>query len=62
LNATSTRVIVNQAILSVLNTEKDLVLTVGSSFSTSFYIVDSVSGVAVPNPNYKVNIMVYSFH
>ncbi len=62
MNVTSTRVIVNQAILSVLNTEKDLVLTVGSSFSTSFYIVDSVSGVAVPNPNYKVNVMFYSIH
>ena len=57
LKATSASFSVTAPIFSVSHAESDLIVTKGVSFSSTFYIVDSVSGVAVPNPDYKVNIL-----
>jgi hypothetical protein len=54
LKATSASFSVTAPVFDVAHTETNLIVTKGAIFSSSFYIVDSVSGVAVPNPNYKV--------
>ena len=41
--------------LSVANVETDLIVTKDASFSLSFKLVDVVSSVDIPYPNYKVN-------
>ena len=57
LKATSASFSVTAPTLGVSNIETDLVVTKGTSFSSTFYLVDAVSSVAILNPNYKVFIL-----
>ena len=53
-NKTSAVFNVTVPYLSVAQAETNLIVTQGSKFSASFYLVDAISNMEIAHPDYKV--------
>jgi hypothetical protein len=53
---TSGSINVDAPILSAVQAESSISVTQGKNFSVSFYLIDEVSKMKIPNPAWKVSL------